>query len=79
MHITKDHYLYCNNSRGISQYKLINDENNNFIELIQIGNYSQEDYYENYYINKKISLPLDDGRIVLISEIKGILNYQLIV
>ena len=66
-------------SRGISQYKLINDENNNFIELIQIGNYSQEDYYENYYINKKISLPLDDGRIVLISEIKGILNYQLIV
>ncbi len=75
MHITKDHYLYCNNSRGISQYKLINDENNNFIELIQIGNYSQEDYY----INKKISLPLDDGRIVLISEIKGILNYQLIV
>ena len=79
MHITKDHYLYCNNIRGISQYKLINDENSNFIELIQIGNYSQKDYYENYYyINKKISLPLDDGRIVLISEIKGILNYQLI-
>ena len=78
MHITKDHYLYCSTFGGISQYKLINDENNNFIELIKIGDYSLKDYYQNYYITKKISLPLDDGRIVLISEIKGILNYQLI-
>ena len=78
MHITKDHYLYCNTFGGISQYKLINDENNNFIELIKIGDYSLKDYYQNYYITKKISLPLDDGRIVLISEIKGILYYYLI-
>ena len=77
INITKDNYLYCNKDNGISQYKIINDENNNFNELIQIGNYEKKNKKQFFKFEKTI-LPLDDGRIVFITENKGVLNYQLI-
>ena len=42
MYITKDNYLYCNGNNGILQLKIINDEDNNFAELIKIGEYTKE-------------------------------------
>lgn len=78
MHITKDNYLYHNIDYGISQYKIINDEDNNFHELKLIGNYCQKNYFNNEIITERIVLPIDDGRIILISDKKGIIKYQLI-
>ena len=79
MYTTKDNYLYFNFNNYISQYKIKNDENNNFQELIEIGKFSQEDNYEgNYILNKKSIVPLQDGRIIFMVEKKGNYQFQLI-
>ena len=79
MYTTKDNYLYFNFNNYISQYKIKNDENNNFQELIEIGKFSQEDNYEgNYILNKKSIVPLQDGRIIFMVEKKGNYQFQLV-
>ena len=72
IYITKDNYLYCNGNNGILQFKIINDEDNNFAELIKIGEYTKE------IANEKAILPFDDGRIFFVEEKEEETYYQLI-
>ena len=63
LYITNDNYLYCKQtSNSFIQYKIICDEECNFVELNELGSYDLE---ENFWINDKTILPLDDGRIIL--------------
>ena len=63
---TKEDYLYYTDTYFIAQYKIIKDEDNNFIELVKIVNYKK-------YIRNVPILPLDDGRIFFIDEREYIL------
>ena len=58
---TKEDYLYYTDTNCIAQYKIIKDEDNNFIELVEIDKYQK-------YIKEAPILPFDDGRIFLIDE-----------
>lgn len=79
MYATKDNYVYFSLNNYIAQYKIKNDENNNFEELIEVGKYSQEkNFKDNYFLNKKSIVPLEDGRIFFVVEKKGNYQYQLI-
>ena len=63
LYITTDNYLYCKQeNNNFIQYKIICDEESNFIELNELGIYCLGDYVWN---NDKSILPLDDGRIIL--------------
>ena len=63
LYITNDNYLYCKQeNNNFIQYKIICDEESNFIELNELGIYCLGDYVWN---NDKSILPLDDGRIIL--------------
>ena len=63
MYITNDNYLYCKQeNNNFIQYKIICDEESNFVELNELGIYCLGDYVRN---NDKSILPLDDGRIIL--------------
>ena len=57
IYITKDNYLYVNGYERIIQYKIKKDENNYFNELIENGNYINEN------LNRNAIAPLDDGRV----------------
>ena len=54
-------YLYYTDTNCIAQYKIIKDEDNNFIELVEIDKYQK-------YIKEAPILPFDDGRIFFIDE-----------
>jgi len=55
-YITKNNYLYFTERYDyISQYKIIFDEENEFVEIVKVGEY-------NVYSQKAI-IPFDDGRI----------------
>ena len=77
IYITKNNYLYFKGDfANIIQYKIINDENdNNFVELIEIGKYNIN--YKEYSYEKAI-IPFDDGRIFFMDERKGQKRYKLI-
>ena len=59
---TKEDYLYCRGEDGIAQYKIIKDEDNNFIEIIEMDKYPIK---ESYFSEERAILPFDDGRIFL--------------
>ena len=59
IYITKSNYLYTRGNKCIMQYKIINDEDNNFIELIELGKFNKYNF-NNY---QKAIISFDDGRI----------------
>ena len=61
INITKEDYLYYTTYNFFAQYKIIKDEDNNFIELVEIGKYHK-------YLKESPMLPFDDGRIFFIDE-----------
>ena len=74
MYSTNENYLYCNYGRyGIIQFKILFDENNNFVELMEIGKY----YREDNSINEKAILPFDDGRIFILANKNQSKYYQI--
>ena len=75
MYSTNDNYIYCN-YRGydIIQYKILFDEDNNFVELSEIDKYNEKDNS----LNRQSILPLDDGRIFIIVNKNQSKYYQLI-
>ena len=76
LYVTLDNFLYCKGDyQSIIQYKIIKDQNNNFIELIEIGKYNND--LRNTSFEKAI-LPFDDGRIFLVEEKVGDSRYILI-
>ena len=64
LYITKDNYLYLNGKNCILQYKILNDEDNNCIELMKIGEYIEDNF------NEKSIVPLDDGKIFFMNANK---------
>jgi len=63
LYITKQKYLYCKNKDdNFIQYKIVCDEEDNFVELDELGSFYLK---EGFQINEKSILPLDDGRIFL--------------
>ena len=55
-YITKNNYLYFAESYDyISQYKIIVDEENEFVEIVKVGEYN--------VASEKAIIPFDDGRI----------------
>ena len=76
LYVTLDNFLYCKGDyQSIIQYKIIKDQNNNFIELIEMGKYNND--LRNTSFEKAI-LPFDDGRILLVEEKVGDSRYILI-
>ena len=76
LYVTKDNYLYCKGEyQSIIQYKIIKDEDDNFIELKQIGIYNKGIHFSSY---EKAILPFDDGRIFFVDEKEGQICYNLI-
>ena len=61
LYITKENYIYCKGNQCILQYEIYNDENNNYIEIKEIGKFLND--YENLAI-----LPLDDERVLYIEK-----------
>lgn len=56
---TKNGYIYCQEDYGfVVQFKVIKDENNNFVELEEYGKIKE----------KRFFYPLDDGRIIIIDD-----------
>jgi WD40 repeat protein len=75
-YVTSDNYLYFKGEyQSIVQFKIITDEDNNFIELVNIGTYNDNIYFNNY---EKAILPFDDGRIFFVEEKVGQICYNLI-
>ena len=76
LYITNDNYLYCKQNNNIFiQYKIICDEECNFIELYELGSYYLG---EDNWSNDKSILPLDDGRIFFNVENRNSNYYHLI-
>ena len=76
-YITKNNYLYCNFENIFIQYKIVTDEDNNFIEIVERGKYHFNQGF--FYRNIKAILPFDDGRIFLRQKIKDIDFFTLII
>ena len=75
-YITNDNYLYVKGKyQEILQYKIIKDEDNDIVEIIEIGKYDNMNKKNTY--NKAI-LPFDDGRIFFIEEKGGLIQYKLL-
>ena len=63
LYITNDSYLYCKKQDdNFIQYKIVCDEEGNFVKLCELGSYYLE---EDCQVNEKLILPLEDGRIFL--------------
>ena len=76
LYITNDNYLYCKqDTNNFIQYKIIYDEEYNFVELKELGSYNLE---EDIWISDKSILPLDDGRIILKAKYNNSTCYHLI-
>ena len=76
LYITNDNYLYCKkNINNFIQYKIICDEEYNFVELNELGSY---DLGEDFWIIDNSILPLDDGRIIFKVKNNGSSCYHLI-
>ena len=71
VYVTKENYIYCKGNNNILQYKIINDKDNNFIELLEIGKF-------NYSFQNRAILPLDDGRIFFEIQEESYNYYQLL-
>ena len=71
---TDDNYLYCRGDFSIYQYRIVKDENDNFIELIKIFD---NPVIEGNYDEERAIAPLHDGRIFFVEEINNIDYYQL--
>ena len=75
IYVTQDNYLYCKGKyQSIIQYKIIKDEDNNFLELREIGIFK----YGNNISFERAILPFDDGRIFYVDEKLGEARYNLI-
>ena len=75
MYSTNDKYLYCSyGGYSIIQYKILFDEDNNFVELLEIDKYNKEAKF----LNEKAILPFDDGRIFILANKQDSKYYQLI-
>ena len=73
IYATKDKYVYCKSDiNTFIQYKIIYDEDNNFVELVEIGRYLCA------YLRDKAIAPLEDGRIFFTEEKEGEEYYQMI-
>ena len=73
IYATKDNYVYCKSDiNTFIQYKIIYDEENNFVELAEIGRYLCA------YLRDKAIAPLEDGRIFFTEEKEGEEYYQMI-
>jgi hypothetical protein len=76
LYITNDKYLYCKqDTNNFIQYKIICDEECNFVELNELGSYNLE---EDIWSSDKSILPLDDGRIILKAKNNNCSCYHLI-
>ena len=76
LYSTKDNYLYCKGEyQSIIQYKIVKDEDDNFVELKEIGIYNKGIHFSSY---EKAILPFDDGRIFFVDEKIGQARYNLI-
>ena len=71
---TKDDYLYCKGKESILQYRIIKDEDKNFVELMEMGKHLIKECLFSY---EKAILPFDDGRIFFVENKKGNKFYQL--
>ena len=72
---TNNNYIYCYyDDNKIIQYKILFDEDNNFIELLEIDKYSEK----GNSFNQNAILPFEDGRILIISNKNQSLYYELI-
>ena len=72
---TNENYIYCSYGEyGIIQYKILFDEDNNFIELFEIDKYNIKDNS----LNEEAILPFDDGRIFILANKNQSKYYQLI-
>ena len=75
VYITKGEYLFLRGKSCISQYRIIKDEDNHFIELFELDNYPLKDYV---FSREKAILPFDDGRIFYVERKGEIKLYQLL-
>ncbi len=76
IYVTKDNYLYCKGEyQSIIQYKIVKDEDNNFVELKEVGIYNKDIHITSY---ERAILPFDDGRIFYVDETIGQESYNLI-
>ena len=76
IYVTEDNYLYCKGGyQSIIQYKIIKDEDNNFVELKEIGIFNKDIHVISY---ERAILPFDDGRIFFVDETIGQERYNLI-
>ena len=76
IYATDDNYLYCKGGyQSIIQYKIIKDEDNNFVELKEIGIFNKDIHVISY---ERAILPFDDGRIFFVDETIGKERYNLI-
>ena len=75
IYVTKENYIYIKGEyQNIVQYKIIIDEDSNFLELDEIGQY----LCEKKHSYEKAILPFYDGRIFFMEEKNGQKFYQMI-
>ena len=75
MYSTNENYIYCNYGKySIIQYKILFDEDNNFVDLLEIDKYKEKDNS----FNEEAILPFDDGRIFIFTNKNQSKYYQLI-
>jgi WD40 repeat protein len=77
VYTTKDNYLYCKGDSSINQYRIIKDDNNNFIELFEIWKYPING--RSFLDDEKAIASFDDGRIFFVENKNGVSYYQLYV
>ena len=76
-YVTKNNYIYCKDKNCFIQFKIIKDDENNFLEIKKIGEYTLRE--KNFYSVSKAILPFDDGRIFFIEEQENYEFYHIIV
>ena len=74
-YVTKNNYIYCKDKNCFIQFKIIKDDENNFLEINKILEYTLRE--KNF--DSKAILPFDDGRIFFIEEQENNEFYHLII
>ena len=74
IYTTNDNYLYCRGDSSINQYRIVKDQNDNFIELIEICKYP---LLEGFLNEERAIAPFHDGRIFFVERKNNINYYQL--
>ena len=72
---TKNNYIYCKDKNCFIQFKIIKDDENNFLEIKKIGEYTLRE--KNFYSVSKAILPFDDGRIFILANKNQSKYYQI--